>query len=128
MENNFQEFIAETRRWFRDYIEARWRLIRLDAAGKLSKALGLFFTLTMAFLLFFFVIVFLGMVLAYWISEMSGSFTLGFSVTAFLFIVLLGILLIFRKRLIQRPLANLLIRELVEEIDEADEERETDQI
>lgn len=119
MEDNFQDYLTETKRLLKDYLEARLELTRLQAAEKLSKALGLFFTLILAFLLFFFVIVFLGMVLAHWISELSGSMTIGFSVTTLVFVVLLVIVLLFRKKIIEKPLANLLLRELTrEEVEE----------
>ncbi|PWV53834.1 hypothetical protein [Chitinophaga sp. S165] len=117
MEDNFSSYFNQTGKVAKEYLETRLDLIKLQAAGKLSKALGLFFSLILAFLLFFFVIVFLGMVLGFWIGEMTNSFTLGFSCSAGLFIVLLGILLIFRKSLIQIPLSNMLVRELMSEMD-----------
>jgi len=121
MEDNFGNYFNQTGKVAREYLETRLDLIKLQAAGKLSKALGLFFSLTMAFLLFFFVIVFLGMVVGFWIGEMTGSFTIGFGCAAGLFVVLFLIILLFRKQLIQRPLAKLLITELVDEITENDE-------
>lgn len=121
MEDNFSSYFSQTGKVAREYLETRLDLIKLQAAGKLSKALGLFFSLTMAFLLFFFVIVFLGMVVGFWIGEMTGSFTIGFSCAAGLFVLLFLVILLFRKQLIQRPLARLLITELVEEIAENDE-------
>lgn len=126
MEDNFSNYFNQTGKVAKEYLETRLDLIKLQAAGKLSKALGLFFSLILAFLLFFFVIVFLGMVLGFWIGEMTNSFTLGFSCSAGLFVVLLGVLLIFRKPLIQIPLSNLLIKELMSEMDmeESIEEKE----
>src|SRR5687768_6060475 len=105
MEDNFSNYFTETGKVAREYLETRLDLIKLQAAGKLSKALGLFFSLIMAFLLFFFVVVFLGMVLGFWIGEQTGSMTLGFSCAAGFFIVLLLVMIFFRKGLIQRPLA-----------------------
>lgn len=115
MEDNFQDYLTETKRLLKDYLEARLELTKLQAAEKLSKALGLFFTLILAFLLFFFVIIFLGMVLAHWISSLTGSMTIGFSVTTLVFVVLLAIVLLFRKKIIEKPLADLLLRELIAE-------------
>lgn len=124
MEDNFSNYFNQTGKVAKEYLETRLDLIKLQAAGKLSKALGLFFSLILAFLLFFFVIVFLGMVLGFWIGEMTNSFTIGFSCSAALFIVLLGILLLFRKPLIQVPLSNMLVRELMTEMEIADSEEE----
>jgi hypothetical protein len=125
MEENFSNYFNQTGKVAREYLETRVDLIKLQAAGKLSKALGLFFSIMMAFLLFFFVVVFLGMVVGFWIGEMTGSYTIGFSCAAGLFIVLLAVLLIFRKSLIQRPLANMLVAEMLEgTVDEQQEEEE----
>lgn len=124
MEDNFSNYFSETGKVAREYVETRLDLIKLQAAGKLSKALGLFFSLLMAFLLFFFVVVFLGMMLGFWIGEKYNSFTLGFAWAAGFFIFLFALILVFRKSLIQRPLANLLAAELVEEIEEMEERKE----
>ncbi|UYQ92804.1 phage holin family protein [Chitinophaga horti] len=124
MEDNFSNYFSETGKVAREYVETRLDLIKLQAAGKLSRALGLFFSLVMAFLLFFLAVVFLGMVLGFWIGELTNSYATGFSCSAGLFIVLLLLILVFRKSLIQRPLSNLLVKELVEEIELKKEEKE----
>lgn len=124
MEDNFSNYFNQTGKVAKEYLETRLDLIKLQAAGKLSKALGLFFSLILAFLLFFFVIVFLGMVLGFWIGEMTNSFTLGFSCSAGLFVILLGIILAFRKPLVQIPLSNMLVRELLSEMDVEEKEEE----
>jgi hypothetical protein len=122
MEDNFKDYFTGSKELLTDYLEARWKLIRLDTAGKVANALGVFLGLLIAAMLGFFVIMFLGFLLAYWISDISGSFTLGFSVTAIVFLLLFIIILIFRKRLIHRPLANALIRELAEGIEDQETE------
>lgn len=119
MEDNFGNYFNQTGKVAKEYLETRIDLIKLQAAGKLSKALGLFFSLTMAFLLFFFVIVFLGMVVGFWIGEMTGSFTIGFSCATGLFVLLFLVIIIFRKPLIQRPLGKLLLAELLDEVAES---------
>ena len=120
MEENFSDYFKQTGKVAKDYLETRLDLLKLQAAGKLSKALGLFFSVLMAFLLFFFVIVFLGMLVAFWIGEKSGSFTLGFTCASGLFILFFIIIIFFRKQLIERPLSRLLITVLIDEIEERD--------
>ncbi|MBV8254635.1 MAG: hypothetical protein JO154_18685 [Chitinophaga sp.] len=118
MEENFSDYFKQTGKVAKDYLETRLDLLKLQAAGKLSKALGLFFSVLMAFLLFFFVIVFLGMLVAFWIGEKSGSFTLGFTCASGLFIVFFVVIIFFRRQLIERPLSRLLITVLIDEIEE----------
>ncbi len=118
MEENFNDYISGSKDLLGDYVDARWKLMRLGAAAKAANSLGVFLGLLVAAMLGFFTVMFLGLLLAYWISESSGSLTLGFAVSALLFLLLLILVVIFRRPLIQRPLANALIRELAEEIEE----------
>ncbi|RAJ85517.1 hypothetical protein CLV59_102221 [Chitinophaga dinghuensis] len=120
MEENFSDYFKQTGKVAKDYLETRLDLLKLQAAGKLSKALGLFFSVLMAFLLFFFVIVFLGMLVAFWIGERTGSFTIGFTCASGLFILFFVIIIFFRRQLIERPLSRLLINVLIDEIEERD--------
>lgn len=124
MEDNFKDYLTESKNVISNYLEARWKLTRLRVSGKLAHALGVFLAIIIASMLGFFVVMFLGLLLAYGISEWSGSFTLGFSVTALIFIILFIIVLIFRKKVIQNPMANMLIRELAEDIEEVEEKNE----
>ena len=121
MEDNAKDFISESKKVASTYIEAKWKLLRLTAVEKIVHALGLFMSIIIAAMLGFFVVMFLGFLLAFWISDMSGSFSLGFAVTALLFIVLLAVTLIFRRKLILIPISNILIRELAEEKSDPDD-------
>lgn len=124
MEDNFKDYFTESKNVISNYLEARWKLTRLQMVGRLAHALGVFLAIIIAAMLGFFVILFLGLLLAYGISDWTGSFTLGFSVTALIFIILFAIVLIFRRRLIQSPMSNILIKELADEIEEAEEKNE----
>lgn len=118
MEDNFKDYLEGSKKLFSEYLETRWKLLRLVITGKVANLLGVFLSLIIAAMLGFFVILFLAFLLAYWISDVTGSFALGFSITALVFIILFFIVLIFRRPLIRRPLANAIIREVGEELDE----------
>ncbi|HEX5555907.1 MAG TPA: hypothetical protein VFX43_21870 [Chitinophagaceae bacterium] len=124
MEDNFKGHFTGSKKLITQYLEARWKLLRLTAAGKVANALGFFFGLMLTALLGFFVVLFLGFLLAYWIADMTGSFMMGFLLTSIFFILLFIIVLIFRRGLIQRPLANIIIREIAEDIEEDLAERQ----
>lgn len=126
MEDNFKDYFTGSKELITDYLEARWKLLRLTAAEKMANALGVFLGLIVAAMLGFFVVLFLGFVLAYWISGIAGSVAVGFSITALVFIILLVIVLIFRRKLIHRPLTNALVRELAEAIEEDEEDERND--
>ncbi|MGH2642588.1 MAG: hypothetical protein ACRDE2_01450 [Chitinophagaceae bacterium] len=124
MEDNFKDYFTESKNVISNYLEARWKFTRLQVAGKLAHALGVFLAIIIAAMIGFFVVMFLGLLLAFWISDLSGSHTLGFGISALIFIILFIFVLIFRRRLIQIPMANILIRELAEEIDETEEKND----
>lgn len=123
MEDNFKDYFDGSKKLFSEYLEARWKLIRLIITGKIANLFGIFLSLIIAAMLGFFVVLFLGFLLAYWISDITGSFTLGFSLTALVFIVLFALVLIFRRPLIRRPMANAIIREVGEELEEEEEQK-----
>jgi len=127
MEDNIQEFVSESKKVASAYLEAKWKLLRLTAVEKTVHALGLFMSIIIAAMLGFFVVMFLGFLLAFWISNISGSFSLGFAITALLFIILLAVALIFRRKLILTPVSNILVRELAEEMtDPVDDDQDDD--
>lgn len=127
MEDNFKDYFNASKRLFSEYLEARWRLVRLMLIEKTANVFGVFLGLMVAAILSFFVVLFLGFLLAYWISGMTGSFTIGFLVTALVFIVLFAVVLIFRRPLIHRPLANAIIREICSELDDEEEDPEEEE-
>lgn len=124
MEENLKEYLAGSKKVISAYLEARWKLLRLTGIGKLSNALGVILGLLITAILGFFMVLFLGFLLAFWLSEVTGSFALGFLITTAFFIFLFLIVLLFRKALVHRPLANIVIRTLVDQMEEHDQERE----
>ncbi len=124
MDNNFRTFFEESRELLKDYFGARVDLVRLQAAGKISRALGLFFSLILASLLAFFIIIFLGMVVGFWMGTVTGSNAIGFLISTGIFAILLAILVIFRKSMIQKPVMDRILGVLVEDTDDDEEEDE----
>lgn len=124
MEDNFKDYFSGSKKLFSEYLETRWKLLRLTITGKAANFFGVFLGLIIAAMLGFFVVLFLGFLLAYWISGMTGSFTIGFLITAAVFIILFSIVLIFRRPLIHRPLANAIIKEMGNDLDEEDDDED----
>ncbi|MHB1922225.1 MAG: hypothetical protein ACYCOO_08305 [Chitinophagaceae bacterium] len=122
MENDFSSFFSATKKVINDYLETRLDLFKFQASGRLSKALGVFFTLIMASFLFFFIIIFLGMVLGFWMGGITGSNAIGFLISTLFFAILLTVAMIFRKRLIEKPISNIILTVLSEGIEEEEAE------
>jgi len=127
MDNNFRTFFDHTGELLKDYLEARTDLVRLHIAGKISRALGLFFTLILASLLVFFIIIFLGMVVGFWMGTVTGSNAIGFLISTGIFAVLLTVVVVFRRPLVQTPVVNIILAVLLEGNDEGEEEEQNQQ-
>ncbi|MGYP001545485612 len=108
---DFSEFLRQNKKLIREYIDVRLELFKLQGVSLLSRSLGMFIWLIVALFLSFFIILFLGMVFAYWIAEKTGSNAIGFGSTAGLLLIILLILFLFRKGLFLKPIARIIIRE-----------------
>lgn len=115
---DFTEFLKKNKTLLKEYIEVRLELFRLQGVKLLSKSLSLFIWITIALFLVFFTLMFLGMMFAWWIADISGSNVIGFAAAAGVFIVLLTVVVIFRKRLFQEPIGRLIIRETLDNDEE----------
>lgn len=115
MQTDFAEFLKKNKTLLKEYIEVRLDLFRLQGVKLLSKSIGLFIWLTIVLFLVFFTLMFLGMVFAWWIADISGSNIIGFASAAGVFVLLLTIVVVFRKRLFQEPVSRLIIRETLDQ-------------
>jgi hypothetical protein len=112
---DFSEFLRQNKKLIREYIDARLELFKLQGVRLLSRSLGMFIWLTVALFLIFFIILFLGMLFAYWIAEKTGSNVIGFGSTAGLLLIILLMLFLFRKGLFLKPITRIIIRETLKD-------------
>jgi len=112
---DFSEFLRQNKNLIKEYTELRLELFKLQGVKLLSRSLSLFVWLTIVLLVIFFILLFLGMLLAYWIAEKTGSTLLGFAISAGAFGIILLFLVIFRKSLFRGPITRTIIREALEE-------------
>lgn len=112
---DFSEFLRQNKKLIREYIDARLELFKLQGVRLLSRSLGMFIWLTVALFLIFFIILFLGMLFAYWIAEKTGSNAIGFGSTAGLLLIILLMLFLFRKGLFLKPITRIIIRETLKD-------------
>lgn len=118
MYTDFTEFLKKNKTVLKEYVEVRLELFRLQGVKLLSKSLSLFIWITIVLFLVFFILLFLGMLFAWWIADISGSNIIGFASAAGVFLLLLGIVILFRKALFQEPVSRLIIREAMEQDEE----------
>ncbi len=105
------------------YINTRIARFKLSVAEKTSSTLALLIAGLLAFLVFVFFLAFAGVAAALALAQWTGKPWLGFLIMAFVYLLLAALVWKGRRRLIQVPMMNALIRNLFdEEEDENDEE------
>lgn len=105
------------------YINTRIARFKLSVAEKTSSTLALLIAGLLAFLVFVFFLVFAGVAAALALAQWTGRPWLGFLIIALVYLVLAAIVWKGRRRFIQVPVMNALIRNLFnDEEDEDDEE------
>lgn len=112
---DFSEFFMQNKKLLKEYADARLELFKLQGVKLLSRSLSMFIWLTIVLFFSFFILLFLGMLFAYWIAGKTGSNTIGFASAAGLFILVLLLLFAFRKKWFQTPISNTIIREALDE-------------
>lgn len=122
---NLGAFLQTNKTLVKEYLETRIEIYRLQGVKASSKAIGYLIWLQVSLFLIFLVIIFLGLVLGFWFSELSGSLILGFGLTSLILVFFVILLVIFRKTLFINPVVKKMINQLHEE-DNQEENNELD--
>ncbi len=103
-------FFRENKTLAKEYIETRLKLYRLQTIRVFAKTAGHLSWILVALFLGFLILLFGGMVMAYWLSELTGSHVKGFGITTLFLLFLFGGVVLFRKQLFVRPIIETIIR------------------
>jgi hypothetical protein len=79
---NFGSFITENRKLVKEYLETRMEIYRLQSMRVAAKSAGLIAWIFLSLLLGFLFLLFGGMMVAFWFSELFHSYVKGFGVVA----------------------------------------------
>lgn len=120
-QENLGSFFKENTKLLREYFETRLKIYRLHAIRLLSKSAGYFIWIIISLFLFFLFIIFLGVVLSLWFSQMTRSYIAGFSITTGIIFLAIILLALFRKILFVNPIIKTFISQSEESIDEEDQ-------
>src|SRR5689334_901168 len=101
-----QDFFTESKVAAESYIQNRILLLRLEAVEKISKLSAAMFAGLLIGILSVFIILFLSIMLAWLFAGILGSVFLGFGIISAFYIVVLVLLLIFRKKVLQKTITN----------------------
>ena len=123
MENEESSYFSESKEQIELYIKDRLLLLKLQTAEKTARLAGLLFTgLTIA-LFSFFVLLFISMMGGYLFASLTGSLYWGFGIIAAFYLLLLLLIIKFRKTLIEKWVGDTIIRVFFEK--EKEDKNET---
>lgn len=113
--DNLGSFFKENKGLLKEYVETRTELFRLQGVRALSKTMGLLVWIIIAAFIAFLILIFLGLVLGFWLSDLTGSFVKGFGLTTLILIVLFVALALLRNSLFVNPIIRSIIERAQEE-------------
>jgi hypothetical protein len=119
MQEHFGGFINENVSLLKEYVEVRLELIKLRTVRMASRTLSILLTGFIIIMLSLFILLFLGLTFSAWINALTGSAIAGYAATAGLYLLLLLLVIAFRKPLLQNPLIRIFIAENMKEEEEA---------
>jgi hypothetical protein len=112
---NFQEFIDENVSLIKDYLETKTEVYKLKAIRSSSLVLGSLVWIIISAFLFFLLFIFIGLVLGFWFSSLTDSFTVGFGLATLLIFVIMLLVAMFRKQLFVYPMIRIFIKMMTED-------------
>jgi hypothetical protein len=115
MENRNPDFFNELKEEVTSYISLRSDLFRITAYEKIAKVSSAIFSGLMMLILFFFVTVFGSIMLGFYFGQLTGSLTAGFGIVTGFYLLILIIIVVFRKQLFDKFIVNKMIEILCED-------------
>ena len=110
-------FFESNKSLAKQYLETRLEILTLSAVRMVSKSAGYFAWLIISSLLIFLVVLFGGVTLGFWLSNLTGSLVTGFGLVAAILALKLIILAAFRKKLFLEPLIHFILHKASEGLD-----------
>ena len=112
--NAQQDFFTDSKQAIEKYIQYRLLLIKLQAVEKISKLSAAMFVGLAIAILSFFIFLFLSIMAAWYFGELLGSAFKGFGIISAFYVLVLILILIFRKRVLQKTITNTVINIIFE--------------
>lgn len=109
MDNLFDD-LGNSKKEIQEYIEARLDLIKLQAAENISRMISNTAVIIILGLLSSLILIFLSFSAGYYLSSLLNSNVLGFLCVAGFYLLMLLIILLFRKKIIERPVIKSMVK------------------
>lgn len=106
---DFGSFIRENKDLLTEYVETKTEVYRLQGIRLISKTGGTLIWAVLALFMLFLILIFAGLVLGFWLSELLGSNVYGFGLATLILMVLTVLLTLFRRQLFINPIIRRII-------------------
>jgi hypothetical protein len=113
--DNLGSFFAENKTLLKEYLETRLEIYRLQSLRMFARSAGLFVWLLLSLFLAFLFLLFGGMMVAFWFSNLFHSQVKGFGLVAGLILLVFVLFTIFRRALFVNPVIQIVIQKTQEE-------------
>ena len=108
--DNLGSFFAENKTLLKEYLETRLEIYRLQSLRVFARSAGLFVWVLLSLFLAFLFLLFGGMMLGFWFSDLFHSHVKGFGMVTLLVLLVFILLTIFRKVLFVEPVIQSIIQ------------------
>ncbi len=114
MEHEPTNYFGELKVLVTDYLEARLKLLKLEIYEKSAKISATLFSSLVIAILAFLMLFFLCLSLGFYLGTLFNSYGAGFLVVTGLYLLLLILLVVFRKSWLEKVIVNRLIEQLTD--------------
>lgn len=118
--DNLGSFFAENKTLLKEYLETRLEIYRLQSLRLFARSAGLFVWVLLSLFLAFLFLLFGGMMLGFWFSDLFHSHVKGFGMVTLLVLLVFILLTIFRKALFVEPVIQSIIQKSRDEEEDHD--------
>ena len=117
MDDNSDDFFFKLKEELTTYVHLRLELFKVSSYEKIAKVTASLFSGLILIVLAFFVIVFASICAGFYFSALTSSNITGFGIIAGIYMLLLVIIIVFRKQLFEKMFVNKMIEILFENDD-----------
>ena len=104
-----ESFFTDTRQKAQEYIKERVLLFKMELLEKVSKVAAGMLSVMFLVLIVFFIVFFLSIMAGYYFASVTGSPIYGFAIVTGIYVLLLIIFLLIKKKVIDVRITNTLI-------------------
>jgi len=111
---NLGTFLKDNKKLIRDYLDTRLEIFKFKLIRIFSKSTGYLIWVIISLFLFSLLMNFIGLVIGFWLTKITGSYVEGFGYTSLIMLAVIILLALFRKALFINPIIRLMIRRSTE--------------